>query len=161
MRMKKGYLIILLLGAFYSLCFSQTVEKKDYRITIKEWSMGADNSYIITTDSIKIRKSGYLENIYFNSVLTKEQSQKIFAPIEAVDLRKLEEPAYVFSAPLPEGELSDHGYQYDITVQHDGIMKGFHIERVKVDFLYSFIKGLNQYLPERFQVGYNDNYLKK
>ena len=123
--------------------------------------MGADNSYIITTDSIRIRKSGYPNDVYFNSALTKEQSQKIFAPIEAVGLRKLEEPVYNFTAPLPEGELSDHGYQYDVSVQHDGVMKGFHIERVKVDFLYSFIKELNQSLPDRFKIGYNDKYLKK
>lgn len=161
MKMKKAYLTILLLVAVYSLCFSQSIERKSYKITIKEWAMGADNSYTISTDSIKIRKSGYPEDTYFNSALTEEESQKIFAPIEAVDLRKLEEPVYVFSAPLPEGELSDHGYQYDIVVQHNGVAKGFHIERVKVDFLYSFIKGLNQYLPDRFQVGYNDSYLKK
>lgn len=123
--------------------------------------MGADNHYIITTDSVKIRKSAYPEDIYYASALTTEVSQKIFAPIEAVDLRKLEEPAYVFSAPLPEGELSDHGYQYDVIVQHNGVMKGFHIERVKIDFLYSFIKGLNQYLPDQFKVRYDDNYLKK
>jgi hypothetical protein len=159
--MKKAYLILLFLVVFHSLSYSQTVEKKDYRITIKEWAMGADNSYIITTDSIKIRKNSYFDVIYFNSALNKEQSQKIFAPIEAVNLTKLEEPVYNFTAPLPEGELSDHGYQYDIIIQHDGVMKGFHIERVKVDFLYSFIKEVNQSLPDRFKIGYNDNYLKK
>lgn len=141
--MKKSYLTILLLVIFHSLCFSQIVEKKEYEITIKEWAMGADNSYIITTDSVKIRKSGYPEDICFNSALTKEQSQKIFVPIEAVDLSKLEKPVYNFSAPLPKGELSDHGFQYDIMVQHNGIMKAFHIERVKVELIYTFVKELN------------------
>ncbi|WP_162056191.1 hypothetical protein [Pontibacter pamirensis] len=87
--------------------------------------MGADNHYIITADSVKVRKSGYPEDVYYSSALTKEESQKIFAPIEAVDLRKLDEPVYSFSAPLPEGELSDHGYQYDIMVQNGGVTKGF------------------------------------
>ncbi|RDV13352.1 hypothetical protein DXT99_20250 [Pontibacter diazotrophicus] len=159
--MKKAYLSVLLLVVFHSLCFSQTVGEKEYRITIKEWAMGADNHFIITADSVKIRKSAYPEDIYYTSALTKEESQKIFAPIEAVDLRKLEEPVYVFTAPLPEGELSDHGYQYDIMVQKGSVTKGFHIERVKVDFLYAFISRLNHYLPDKFKVGYNDTYLKK
>lgn len=159
--MKKAYLSVFLLIVFHSLCFSQTVREKEYRITIKEWAMGADNYYIITTDSVKIRKSAYPEDIHYTSAFTKEESQKIFAPIEAVDLRKLEEPVYVFTAPLPEGKLSDHGYQYDIMVQKGGVTKGLHVVRVKVDFLYDFIKELNQYLPDQFKVGYNDNYLKK
>jgi hypothetical protein len=129
--------------------------------------MFVDNNFEITQDSIKVRKSSFGlagDDIEFRIAIPEKGRQKITSIVRAVNFNELKYNYEQTSIPTPGEDisnLSDHGYVYDVILQHKDNYKSFRINSYKLDFLYDLVKQVNLYLPGSYQLHYNDEYLKK
>jgi hypothetical protein len=129
--------------------------------------MFVDNNFEITQDSIKVRKSSFGlagDDEVFVVAIPEKGRKNITSILSAINFSELKYNYERTSIPNPGEDisnLSDHGYAYDVILQHEDNYKSFRIDSYKLDFFYELVKQVNLYLPESFQLHYNDEYLKK
>ena len=133
----------------------QTTKPTNYKIEIRLWGLliGGDKTWTITQDSISIIQKNFKDSTdTYSKMLSSADNQRIIETLTKVDLRKIKNEYVNNSAPDDMGE-----YDFKITV--DTQTKEFHIYRVKVDEIFNLVKQINGLLPDKYQIGYNVEYI--
>ena len=139
---------------------SQTGQKSipaNFKIEITESAMLFENVFIITQDSLSVKKTspsmrGY--NDKFSAKLSLTDRQSLVDTLTKLDLSKIQKSYVDNSAP-------DDMCEYDFKISIDGQTKEFHIYQVKVNDIFHLVMQINGLLPDKFKIGYNDAYFKK
>jgi len=154
------HIIILLVVLGFTACVNQTeqtITSTNFQIEIKESGMISDNSFIISQDSLSVKKvspSMVNYNSEFSKKLSLADKQLLIEELNKIDLSIIQKNYVNNSAP-------DDMLEYDFKITIDGQTKEFHIYQVKIDNIFNLVRQINTLLPEKFKIGYNDEYFKK
>ncbi len=136
--------------------------RKDFEILINESSMMNDNNYKITQDSIIIDKrtnfinsqtGSYSPRLYSRN-LSKVEKNQLVDRIMLLQPNKLKSNYVDHSA-------SDCDLEYDWTITLNNKTNKIRVYKTKIESLLELSYMINEFLPTKYQISYNEMYLKR
>lgn len=138
--------------------FCQSSAIRHFEISVEPWGriMGGGTFAVITDDSIRITYSRTLFDSVetYNKLLSKQERHRIKSKLGKIDLESLKDD-------YTNNHAGDCGGEFDFFLTIDEVHKKFHIYKVKVDPVFNLIAEINNMVPEKFRIAYNDEYFRR
>jgi len=140
--------------AFCSNNFGQNNKSINYKIEIIRSGLLMDGNcyWTITYDSIKIKKEN-IDNAtdIYSKTLASAERLIIIDALKKVRLKKMKSK-YV------DNSAADDAGEYEFEISFNGQTKWFRVYQVKLKNIFYLVKVINELIPNRYQIGYNDRY---
>ena len=116
--------------------------------------MTGNTNWSISKDSIFFSRqniNGGLET--FTKKLSQAENESLVNYSTKIDLNSINKKNVDNSAPDDIGE-------FDFKITINKTVKEFHIYQIKIDDVFNLVKQINKFLPDKYHVGYDDNYFR-
>lgn len=133
----------------------QTNQPLTYKIEIRQWGlmMVGDISWTIMNNTISIsRKNINGSTETYSKSFSKTDEQTIIDLLKKINIEK-NKKNIVKNAPDDMGE-------YDFKLSIDQKSSEFHLYQVRIEEVFNLVKQINNFLPEKYHIGYNDDYFR-
>jgi len=153
------YITILLTSFILLFCqtsLGQNNNSAFYKIEIKNWGLliSGNTNWTITNSTISVLRQNINGSIdTFSKRLSMTENNIIISNLTKINLTSINESNVDNSAPDDMGE-------FDLEITFDKTTKEFHIYQVKIDDVFNLVFQVNKYLPDKYHIGYDENYFR-